>query len=88
MAAIRDELVSAAISRAYALIDYNIHKEQHEFHEFRKQTILADESLTNDEKNEAMRKINEVYDLNKLLFNEGERRICENCKRMFSHIIL
>ena len=80
MAAIRIELINAAINRAHALIDYNIHKEQHECHEFRKQTILADESLTNDEKSEAIKKLNKTFDLSKLLFNKGAKRICENCQ--------
>src|SRR5581483_7478440 len=80
MATIRLELINAAINRANALIDYSILKENHEFHEFRKQTINADESLTNDEKLEAMKELNKMFDHNKMIFNEGVKRICENCQ--------
>ncbi len=78
MSAIRKELVHAAINRSYALVDYKIHDNLHKVHEFRQQTILADESLTKDE---TLRVINKTYDLNKITFNEGEKRICENCSK-------
>ena len=55
MSTIRKDLVRAAISRAWASIDYNIHKGFHKQYEFIKQTILADNSLTIDEKTEAIR---------------------------------
>ena len=58
MSAIRKELVHATINRSYALIDYKIHDSLHKRHEFRQQTILADESLTKDEKAEAIYKLN------------------------------
>ena len=74
------ELVHAAINRAYALIDYNIQNNQDKQHEFQKQTILADESLTKDEKSEAIKHLNKNYGYNKLLFNKGTKRICENCQ--------
>ena len=80
MAATRDELVWAAIQRASALIDYNIHNNVDKHHEFKKQTILADESLTKDEKTEGIKELNKAYDYNKLIFNEGTKRICENCQ--------
>ncbi|PKC55746.1 hypothetical protein RhiirA1_475089 [Rhizophagus irregularis] len=50
----------------------------HKQYEFSKQTILNDESLTENEKSEAIRIITKTYDLNKLIFNEGTKRICEN----------
>src|SRR5436309_2107051 len=81
MSAIREELVRAALNKSFALIDHNIHNNFHKRHEFRQKTILADESLTEDEKAYAIRDLNEVYDLNKLLYNEGEKRICENCSQ-------
>ena len=80
MAAIRKELVWAAINRASALTDLNIQNNVNKQHEFRKQTILADESLTKDEKSEAIKRLNKNHDYNKLLFNEGTKRICENCQ--------
>src|ERR1051325_1946831 len=80
MAAIRRELMYAAINRARALIDYNIQNDIDKQVEFRKQTILADESLTNDEKSEAIKLLNKASDYNKMLYNEGAKRICENCQ--------
>ena len=80
MAAIRKEFLYAAINRSYALIDYNIQNDFDKQAEFRKQTILADESLTNDEKSEAIKHLNVVFDYNKMLYNEGAKRICENCQ--------
>ena len=51
----------------------------HKQNDFVIQTILADNSLTNDEKTEAIRLHNKGYDRAKILSNEGTRRICENC---------
>src|ERR1051325_4679424 len=80
MAAIREEFLYAAINRSYVLIDYNIQNDVDKQNEFQKQTILADESLTNDEKSEAIKHLNMVLDYNKMLYNEGAKRICENCQ--------
>src|SRR5436190_11713687 len=79
MSAIRYELINAAIHRASNLIDYNIHNDIHKQYEFRKQVVLADESLTEDEKTEAIRILTKEYDENKVFSNEGTKRICENC---------
>src|ERR1044072_8711527 len=81
MSAIRKELVDAAINRSFALVDYNIHNNLHKRHEFRQKTILADESLTENEKTEAIRSLTKVYDGEKVLRNEGTKRICENCSQ-------
>ena len=81
MSTIRREVVNAAISRADNLIDNSIHNDFHKQHEFKKQTILTDESLTNDEKTVAIRILNKDYDRNKIIYNEGTRRICENCNK-------
>ncbi|EXX72054.1 Cmk2p [Rhizophagus irregularis DAOM 197198w] len=81
MSTIRWELINATASRAYSLIDYNIHTDMHKQHEFRKQFILADKLLTDDEKTEAINYITETYDQNKVLKNSGTKRICENCKQ-------
>ncbi|CAB4420729.1 unnamed protein product [Rhizophagus irregularis] len=77
----KNELVNAAIKRAYALVDYNIYDDVHKRHEFRKQTILADESLAENEKSEAINIITTLYDQNKIRSNDGEKRICENCNQ-------
>ena len=81
MSAIREEVVRAALNRARALTDYNIHNDFHKQIEFRKQTVLSDKSLTNDEMTYAIRDINKMYDHSKLLYNEGTKRICENCNQ-------
>src|ERR1043165_4312099 len=80
MSVIRDRLVNEAFNKAYALTDYNIHKGIHKQFEFRKQTVLADESLTKDEKLEAIRRLIFEHDYDKVSYNSGTRRICENCQ--------
>ncbi|RGB32316.1 kinase-like domain-containing protein [Rhizophagus diaphanus] len=77
----KNQLVNAAIKRAYALIDLNICDDVHKRHEFRKQTILADESLTENEKSEVLIILAKTYDRSKILFNVGTKRICENCNQ-------
>ena len=79
MAAIRNKLVQAVITRTYALTDYNVHNDLDKRYEFRKQTVVTDKFLTKDEKSEAMKLLIGHYDYNKILYNEGTKRICENC---------
>ena len=81
MSDIRKGLVQAALNKSIALINYNIHDDLHKRHEFKQQTILADNSLTNDEKAYAIRELNKVYDRNKVQNNSGTKRICENCSQ-------
>ena len=81
MSDIRKGLVYAALNKSVALINYNIHDDFHKRHEFKQQTILADNSLTNDEKAYAIRELNKVYDRYKVQNNEGTKRICENCSQ-------
>src|SRR5581483_4203559 len=81
MSAIRREEVNFAINRVYNLTDHNIHNNFHKRHEFQQQTIRADNSLTEDEKAEAIKVLNKIYDSNKILLNKGTRRICENCNQ-------
>src|SRR4051812_31738090 len=81
MSAMRYELINAANNRAYNLMDYNIHNDIQKQYEFQKQTVLADKSLTKDEKTEAIRLLTKAYDRNKILFNDGTKRICENCNQ-------
>src|SRR5437764_14998872 len=78
MSAMRYELIHAANNRAYAT---NIHNDIHKLYEFTKQTVLADKSLTEDEKTEAIRLLTKNYDRRKVLNNEGTKRICENCNQ-------
>ena len=81
MSAIRKALVQAVVQKSYNLIDYNIHDNMHKRREFRQQTILADKSLTKDEKTEAIKLLNQIYDRNKVRDNKGAKRICENCNQ-------
>src|SRR6266516_4340701 len=79
MSAIREELVYAATNRAFMLLDTKIHNDIHKQFEFRQQTVLADETLTEDEKTYAVRFLTRNYDRNKVNYNSGIKRICENC---------
>src|SRR5437762_332004 len=81
MTAIREELVYAANNRAYNLIDYDIHNDIHKRYEFKKQTLLSDDTLTKDEKAAAVRLITITYDRDKIIYNKGTKRICENCNQ-------
>ncbi|PKC61103.1 kinase-like protein [Rhizophagus irregularis] len=81
MSVIRKEFAYAAINRSLALIDYNVYTDLHKQHEFQKQTVLADNSLTKDEKTYAINWIAKNYDYYKILYNTGTKRICENCKQ-------
>jgi len=81
MSTLRRGLISTTRNRAIALIDTNIYDSLHKQFEFVKQTILADNSLTNDEKTEAIRIYNKDCDREKILRNEGTRRICETCNQ-------
>jgi hypothetical protein len=81
MSKLREELIYKALNRARSLTDYTIHDDLHKQYEFIRQTILDDNSLTNDEKTEAIRLFNKYYDREKLLYNEGNRRICEDCSQ-------
>ena len=80
MANIRYKLISSVINKSYALTDPNIHDTLEKRYEFRKQVVLADKSLSEDEKSEAIKHLNSSYDKDKIFFNEGTKRICENCQ--------
>jgi hypothetical protein len=79
MTSIQKELVFAAYHRVYALVDTNIQNTKEKRYEFKKQTVLADKSLTKDEKSYAVKLLNKDFDYFKILYNEGRKRICENC---------
>jgi hypothetical protein len=79
MTSIRKELVHAAFNRAYALTNYNIHDTLDKRFEFKQQIILADKSLTKDEISYAVKLLNKDFDFYRIQFNEGTKRICENC---------
>ncbi|GES79177.1 kinase-like domain-containing protein [Rhizophagus clarus] len=75
MTTIRYDLIHAALNRAFTSIDYNIHEDFHKNYELRNQIVLADDSLTEEEKTEAIRLNNKSYDRDKILYNSGTRRI-------------
>ncbi|CAB4442812.1 unnamed protein product [Rhizophagus irregularis] len=76
---IRKDVVWAAFNKAYALLDPTIDNLDKEY-EFKKKIVLADESLTEDEKSEVIKMLNKDYDDHKIINNEGTKRICENCQ--------
>src|ERR1041384_1897491 len=79
MTAIQEDLIYAAIGRAYNLQDTNDLDKDYEFYNL---TVLADETLTTkEEKAEAVRRLNKDYDRYKVLYNKGTKRICENCNK-------
>ncbi len=77
MTSIRRKLVNAAIRKAFSLVD---HADIDKRFELRQETILADESLTNDEKSEAIKELIDIYDENKVTLNLGMKRVCGKCK--------
>ncbi|RGB28060.1 hypothetical protein C1646_768308, partial [Rhizophagus diaphanus] len=81
MSTLRYKLIYATVNRATTLIDTSIHNNIHKQFEFEKQTVLADKILTNDEKTYAIRWLTKDYDRDKIHFNSGTKRICENCNQ-------
>ncbi|GES75010.1 kinase-like domain-containing protein [Rhizophagus clarus] len=65
-----NQLVNATINRVHALTDYKIHNDLDKQYEFQKKTILADVTLTDNEKSEAMKALLRSYDLGKITYNE------------------
>ena len=80
MADIREDIVWSTYSRVRSLTDTTIYDTNDKRYEFEKQTILADESLTNDEKSEVIKLLDKDYDDYNVRYNEGTKRICENCQ--------
>uniref|UniRef100_U9TJ32 Uncharacterized protein n=1 Tax=Rhizophagus irregularis (strain DAOM 181602 / DAOM 197198 / MUCL 43194) TaxID=747089 RepID=U9TJ32_RHIID len=64
----KNEKINNAIIRSYALMDSNIRNDTHKSYVFSKQIIHDDESLTENEKSEAITLLTKHYDLNKLLY--------------------
>jgi hypothetical protein len=77
MAEIRYDLAIAAINRAIELIDNN---NLDKISEFLRQTILTDETLTEDEKLVSINFINKNFDKHKIQNDKGTKRICEDCQ--------
>src|SRR6266536_6229373 len=78
---IRLDLVFATLNRIHRSVDYNIYTDFHKRFEFQKQTVLEDKFLTDDEKTEAIKRIDKNYDRHKIRYNKGTKRICEICNQ-------
>src|SRR5579859_102051 len=87
MADIRKDVVWFAYHRVNSLIDYTICDTIDKRLEFRKKTTLADKYLTNDGKSEVIKLLNKDYDHNNIYYNNGTKRICENCQDEFLAIL-
>jgi hypothetical protein len=81
MATLRYELIAATINRVTLLTDTNIHDDIYKQFEFKQKAILTDKILTRDEKTEAIKLLTKDYDRDKIIFNTGTKRICENCNQ-------
>ncbi|GES73032.1 kinase-like domain-containing protein [Rhizophagus clarus] len=81
MADTRLKFIINAINRSETFMDYNINDDITKLYERQKQAILNDNSLTNDEKTEAINLITRAFNSDKILSNEGTRRLCENCSK-------
>ncbi|EXX55883.1 Ipl1p [Rhizophagus irregularis DAOM 197198w] len=81
MSTLRYELICATKNRAITLTDTRIHNDIHKQFEFQRQTVLVDKILTYDEKTIAIKFLIEDYDRNKIIDNNGTRRICESCNQ-------
>ena len=78
MSSIRRKLINATLHKVIQTIDStDIDKR----YELSKETLLADKSLTNDEKSKSIRILTKRYDRTKLVCNKGKKRVCENCKQ-------
>jgi hypothetical protein len=73
--------VTKAINRALASVDYNIYNDINKQFQYRRQSVLTDESLTKDERLFAARMVDRIYDGDKILYNTGTKRICEDCNQ-------
>ena len=75
---IRKEAINAAYDRAYAIIQNdNMHARFDSIRKF----VLADETLTEEEKLETIKKFDNDYDYFRVTWGKGDRRICENCQK-------
>jgi len=79
MAAIRDEFVQNSLNKAYAATDYDVHHDVDAIYEFRKRMVINGTSLNEMEKAEDFSILTKDYDFDKVLFNSGTTRVCEDC---------
>ncbi|CAB4420750.1 unnamed protein product [Rhizophagus irregularis] len=74
----QNKLINDALMRSYALLDNNLDSET--FYELRKQILLDDESLTENEKYEAIKIITKIYDYHKLVRNVIIDNLIQECQ--------
>jgi hypothetical protein len=79
MSTIRRDLVQQRVNEAFKSVGSTLNFHIHHF--FSIFIILADYSLTENEKIEAIRIVYKDYDQHKIRYNEGIRRVCENCNK-------
>ncbi|GES84225.1 kinase-like domain-containing protein [Rhizophagus clarus] len=73
MSVIQQELIFDTINEIHKSLEYNsIHKNFNVQHEFRKKMIIANESLTKNEKSEIITLLNKNHDYYKIIYNEAE----------------
>src|SRR4051794_21515661 len=77
---IRNELVFAAIKRAFVLADYKTKNSLTQQHKLFQHIVFANESLTAFEKSYVIEMLEIQYDMEKIFNNEGRKRICKNCQ--------
>src|ERR1044072_2121572 len=78
MSSIRRELINAVVHKVTCTIDFT---DIDKWNEIAKEALLADESLTDDEKSESIRMLTMSCDITKTRYNRGKKRVCENCKQ-------
>ncbi|EXX51668.1 Kin2p [Rhizophagus irregularis DAOM 197198w] len=82
MTSIRKELIVATLNKIVSLTDYKIYNDINKRYEFQKKTILDDKSLTKVERMEAINSLTIYYDYQKVLYNKGTKRLCEECQQI------
>jgi hypothetical protein len=78
---IRQNLVYAALDKADSLTDFEKYKNIDSRYEFKKETVLNDETLNENEKIEAIKILTKDYDYFKVLYNTGTKRSCKECQK-------
>ncbi|POG81539.1 kinase-like domain-containing protein [Rhizophagus irregularis DAOM 181602=DAOM 197198] len=78
---IRKNLVYAALDKADSLTDFEKYKNIDSRYEFKKETVLNDETLNENEKIEAIKILTKDYDYFKVLYNTGTKRLCKECQK-------
>ena len=79
----RLEAVYAAIERSHAIMDTNVHNDITKKYEFRKQVILAEKSLTKEEKFIAISMLDGDYNFDKIRYEIGPKEICQDCQKEY-----